>query len=111
MPAFAWQLQGHLHVNQFMQCLLLQGMYFEGKGQLKEANEVYTRFQNQFPDHELLDKRKVWAIVLCFVSVEQSANCIRSVAATNRSSRLCSSACVSKAPAACEDALQQLPER
>ena len=34
-------------------------MYFEGKGQLKEANEVYSRFQSEFPDHELLEKRKV----------------------------------------------------
>ncbi len=38
-------------------------MYFEGKGQLKEANEVYSRFQNEFPDHELLEKRKV--LVCC----------------------------------------------
>ncbi|KAK9863750.1 hypothetical protein WJX84_003356 [Apatococcus fuscideae] len=37
----------------------LTGMYFEGKGQLKEANEVYSRFQSEFPDHELLEKRKV----------------------------------------------------
>lgn len=49
---------------------LPQGMYFEAKGQLDQAGEVYSRFQTEFPDHELLEKRKVMRsltslLVLC----------------------------------------------
>ncbi|KAK9830829.1 hypothetical protein WJX74_009133 [Apatococcus lobatus] len=37
----------------------LTGMYFEAKGQLDQASEVYSRFQSEFPEHELLEKRKI----------------------------------------------------
>lgn len=39
-------------------------MYFEAKGQLDQAGEVYSRFQSEFPDHELLEKRKVMRFLM-----------------------------------------------